>query len=156
MSRTSFSLASAALVALGILALAPRIGSAQSTEITPEKLDELVEVYAELRREDPELEARSREQIAADVQELLRARRERARDTTAVTARSADGSVVASARCKEGHVVNGRHTASDRAVTIVSEDVRDCDADGCRAYQVNAVSESTEPFDLSVSVVCAD
>lgn len=131
------------------------VGFAQSTEIPAEKLDALTKAYAELRRENPELEERSPEQIAADVREILRAGRERMADTSAVTARSAEGSVAASARCKEGYVVERRHNANDRSVRIVSEDLHDCDARGCRAYEVNAISESAVPFQLDVSVVCS-
>lgn len=124
-------------------------------EISSAKLDELTRAYAERRRENPELQERSREQIAAEVLEIMRAARDRMPDTSEVSARSVEGSVAASARCKQGYVVGSRHSASRQDVSIVSEEPRDCDARGCRAYEVQAVSESTVPFDLTVSVVCA-
>lgn len=141
---------------LGVLALQSSVLFAQSRELSPEAISELTRAYAEMRRRNPELEERSAQQIATDVQALLRARRERMRDTSAETAVSAEGSVAATARCKEGYVLEGKHKATDQSVSIVSANQRDCDAGGCRAYEVSAVSERTEPFDLEVSVTCSN
>ncbi len=156
MSRTAFLRASSALGLVGLVWLQAPIGFAQSTEIAAEKLEALTKAYAELRRENPELEERSPQQIAADVQEIVRGLRERMPDTSTVTARSAEGSVSAAARCKEGYVVEGSHSADDQSVSIVTRDLRACDTGGCRAYEVSAASEHIEPFELTVSVDCSE
>lgn len=73
---------------------------------------------------------------------------------TSSLAQGVTKSVSASARCASGYVVSGRHRASAVDVAVVAEKQLDCDARGCRAYQVDVKRESEEPFDLDVSVVC--
>lgn len=67
----------------------------------------------------------------------------------------ATGSVVASARCVAGYVVLGTYRVSAADVQIVEEQRRDCDAGGCRAFQVIAKRENASPFELDVTVTCA-
>ena len=77
------------------------------------------------------------------------------RDARSATARGAVGSVTVAARCVESFVVNGSHRASASDVKIVATARSDC-ADGrCRAYQVTAARDGTQPFDLEVSVTCS-
>jgi hypothetical protein len=113
-------------------------------------------IYAELRRKDPQLEERSPERVAADLDEHLRTRRALMPDTHTVTARAAGGGVAAAARCRDGYLISGSHRADDPEVRIVSESRRDCDARGCRAYEVSAASDSGKPFNLTVSVTCSN
>lgn len=145
----------AVLGLLAVCALQPAICAAQIGEISPEAVSEAVAAYERLRREDAGLPERTAEAIAEDIKAMVRDIRNRAGDMKSVTARSAEGSVAASARCLEGYVTGREHSASDQNVAVVSEDLRDCEAAGCRAYEVSAISERTEPFDLSVSVTCS-
>jgi hypothetical protein len=155
MSRLSFLRASLAWGLFGFLALKATIAFAQSSELSGEALNRLTNAYAELRRQNPELEERSPARIAADAQQILRARRERMPDTSVVTARSVVSSVAAAARCQEGYVVNGNHRASAAEVRIVAAERRECDGGRCRSFQVTAARDTTEPFDLEVSVTCS-
>lgn len=77
------------------------------------------------------------------------------RDAHSANARGAIGSVTVAARCVESFVVNGSHRVSAPDVRIVAAEPRDCDGGRCRAYQVTAVRDSTQPFDLEVSVSCS-
>ena len=85
--------------------------------------------------------AQQRERILARAQQTL--------------GRGVTGSVSATARCADGYVNLGQHRASAADVVIVRTLRLDCDARGCRAFQVDARRESNEPFDLEVSVVCS-
>lgn len=154
MSRLSFLRASFACGLFGTFAY-QTIGLAQSSEPSAEALSRLTSAYAELRRQNPELEERSPARLAADAQQILRAHRERMPDTRVVTARAAEGSVAAAARCKEGYVVNARHRASAEDVKIVAAERGECDAGRCRSYQVTAARDGAQPFDLEVSVTCS-
>jgi hypothetical protein len=64
------------------------------------------------------------------------------------------GSGGAAARCPSGYIVNSRYSTSSTDVRIVAERRFDCDARGCRAFQVNADRSSNEPYELDVSVTC--
>ena len=73
-----------------------------------------------------------------------------------LTATGVTESVAASVRCALGYVVQHRHRASTDDVLIASEALLDCDANGCRAFQVVAKNAGTAPFDLDVSVTCSE
>ena len=77
------------------------------------------------------------------------------RDGRAASARGAVGSVTVAARCVESFLLNGSHRVSAPDVRIVAAEPRDCDGVRCRAYQVTAARDSTQPFDLEVSVTCS-
>ena len=77
------------------------------------------------------------------------------REARSAAARAVVGSVAVAARCVEGYVVNGSHRASASDVTIVAAERVDCDGGRCRAYQVTAARDGTQPFDLEVSVTCS-
>jgi hypothetical protein len=76
-------------------------------------------------------------------------------DGRSATARAAVGSVAVAARCVESFVVSGSHRVSAQDVRIVAAQERDCDGGRCRVYQVTAARDSTQPFDLEVSVTCS-
>ena len=155
MSGLIFKRTSAALALLAILLIHPAVALAQSQAFSPEMLAAVSRGYEELRRQNPDLEEKSAQQVAEELQAIASERRKLAAAAESVSARSAQGSVAATARCAAGYVLEGRHNATDRNVTILSAAPRDCDAGGCRAYEATAVSERTEPFDLDVSVVCS-
>lgn len=140
---------------IGIFALYAQASFSQAAEITPEKLDKAAKIYAELRRQSPQLEPRSAERVAADFDAVVRAKRAAMPDLSNVTVRAVSGSVAASARCKEGYVRTGSYRAGDQGVRLVSENRSDCDARGCRAYEVTVANDSGKPFDLTVSVTCS-
>ena len=77
------------------------------------------------------------------------------RDGRSASARGVIGSVSVAARCVEAYVASGNHRASAPDVKVVSAERRDCDGRGCRSYQVTAARDSTQPFDLEVSVTCS-
>lgn len=77
------------------------------------------------------------------------------RDGQSAIARGVVGSVSVAARCVESFVVSGSHRASASDVRIVAATQRDCEGGRCRAYQVTAARDSTQPFDLEVSVTCS-
>jgi hypothetical protein len=84
--------------------------------------------------------------------EELRAKHQRA--ARSASARGAIGRTTVVALCIDSFVVNGTHRASAEDVKIVSAAPRDCEGDRCRAYEVTATRDSTQPFDLEVSVTC--
>jgi hypothetical protein len=100
----------------------------------------------------PPVEAPSAEVVNQYWQQTLEKQR---RDGRSASARAAIGSVAVAARCVEGYVINGSHRVSAQDVEIVAAERRDCDGDRCRAYQVTAARDSTQPFDLEVLVTCS-
>jgi hypothetical protein len=106
-------------------------------------------------RPEVELESLSEEALLplrATQRELLLKHQ---RDGRSTSARGAIGSVTVAARCVQSFVVNGSHRVSAQDVRIVAAEPRDCDGGRCRVYQVTAARDSTEPFDLEVSVTCS-
>lgn len=97
----------------------------------------------------------SEAEVAAALEEL---RPEWAESTAMIADRSVvapSGSVTATARCRDGYVVNGSYDTASMNVTIVSKRKVDCDTGECRAFQVAARSEDAEPFELDVWVTCS-
>jgi hypothetical protein len=143
-----------------VLVTSVSFGPAQSQEISIGPLPTLAEAREELRKRVPDFERHAAQTTEAERQTFVRELQGRTSrqvpKTDSASIRSATGSVAAAARCRDGYVLEGKHAAPDRSVKIVSENLRDCDVNGCRAYEVSAISESSEPFDLNVSVVCSN
>lgn len=76
-------------------------------------------------------------------------------EKNSVTVRFVRGSVAATARCTEGYVEQRVQRASARDVVIESEEMLDCEVEGCRAFRVIARRDLNIPFDLHVSVTCS-
>jgi hypothetical protein len=125
-------------------------------QLSAETLAELSRNYNELRNQDPELEAKTTDEIAQDFQVIARVWRERRLGMEQASAIGVHGSVSTAVRCDVGYVQQGTYSVSDRTVTVTSESSRECDSLGCRSYEVTAISESSEPFDLNVSVDCSN
>jgi hypothetical protein len=95
----------------------------------------------------------SDEVLAQRIDGLLRGVRKVAES---VKARSgADGSLTASARCADGFVVGRRINTSTSDVVLTEEVSADCDANGCRAIQVTARSQTPRAFDFEMTVACS-
>jgi hypothetical protein len=77
-------------------------------------------------------------------------------ESESVTVRAVVGGVSATARCVEGYVDQRFRHPSAADVLIESEQLVDCDAGGCRAFQVIAKRQRTDPFNLDVSVTCTE
>ena len=97
------------------------------------------------------------EKPSAEVVNQLRqqTREKNQRDGRLTSAKGSVGTAAVAARCVEGYIVSATHRASGSDVKIVAAERRDCDRNGCRAYQVNAARDGTQPFDLEVSLTCA-
>lgn len=108
-------------------------------------------------REGPAPQVQATEQPSAEIVDHYRAQALQAhrRAARSGTARGAVGSVAVAARCVEGYVVNASHRASAPDVKIVAAERVACDRGRCRAYQVTAVRDGTQSFDLEVSVTCS-
>jgi hypothetical protein len=65
------------------------------------------------------------------------------------------GDASIAARCVSGYLDEGRYNVSAPDVTIVSERKLDCDAGGCRSFQVTTSRSSSEPYEVEVSVSCS-
>lgn len=86
---------------------------------------------------------------------MLESRRQSARASETMNAKNVSDSVTATARCADGYVLEGRHSTSVADITIVDEQRIDCDAEGCKAFQVTAERNTAGPFDLDVAVTCS-
>jgi hypothetical protein len=124
-------------------------------EFSAETLVQLSEAYQDLRRQDPALEDKTADAIAEDVRTISQVWRGRGPSTEQATATGVHGSVTTAVRCDAGYVRQGEYSISDRTVAVSSEELIECDSLGCRSYEVTAISESAEPFDLDVSVDCS-
>lgn len=100
----------------------------------------------------PTLDAATAQALEQWGQQTLEKRRLVARSTRAP---AVVGSVSASAGCIKSFIVSVSHHASAPDVRIVAAKQFDCEGGRCRAYQVTAVRDSTEPFDFEVSVTCS-
>jgi hypothetical protein len=65
------------------------------------------------------------------------------------------GNASTAARCISGYVAEGHYNVSAADVRVVAERKLDCDAAGCRSFQVTTSRSSPEPYQIEVSVTCS-